>query len=107
LREVDSFTQLSATVVLLYLLIGSYWFQPWYLVWPIALAWLRPESRFVTRTLPIFATGTMIAVTLADYLRNMAVPLLLSWQISALVMGVMAVALVIANANPQPLKGSR
>jgi hypothetical protein len=94
LREVDSFTQLSATVVMLYLLIGSYWFQPWYLVWPIALAWLRPESRLANRVLPIFGASAMLAVTLSDYLRNAAQPVMPPWQISALVVGVMAVALV-------------
>ena len=84
---------LSAFVVMLYLLIGSYWFQPWYLAWPIALAWLRPESLLATRVLPVFATGTLVAITLSDYMRNAAVPVLLPWQISVLVVGVMGLAL--------------
>jgi Glycosyltransferase family 87 len=97
--ETDDLFRLSALVVMLYLLIGSYWFQPWYLAWPIALAWLRPEGRLVTRVLPVFATGTLVVVTLSDYLRNAAVPVLLPWQISVLMVGGMGLSLALSVAK--------
>ena len=95
--------ELSVIIVMLYLLIGSYWFQPWYLAWPIALAWLRPESRIANRVLPIFATGTLIATVLSDYLRNAAAPLFLPWFISVLVVGLMGLSLVAALAGIKSL----
>ena len=91
--------RMSVSITMLYLLIGSYWFQPWYLAWPIALAWLRPEDRLAMRLLPVFAAGTLVAVTLSDYLRNAAVPVLLPWQISVVVGGVMGLSLALGVAK--------
>ncbi len=105
--ETSQLYSLSLLTTLLFLLIGSYWFQAWYLAWPMALAWLRPESRLATRTLPIFATGAMIASILSDYLRHAATPLLTSWQISALVVGVMALALGVGCTFLREAKGLR
>jgi hypothetical protein len=42
-------------LVLLYLLIGSYWFQPWYALWPLALVALLPRASWHGRELAVLA----------------------------------------------------
>ena len=37
-------------VSMLYLVVGSFWFQPWYVLWVIAPAALLPGSRFTRYT---------------------------------------------------------
>jgi hypothetical protein len=46
-------------VSLFYLLVGSFWFQHWYVLWALAPAVLLPDSRLVRFTLPWFAFGAM------------------------------------------------
>ena len=50
-----------AAVTLLYLLIGSFWFQHWYLVWVLAPAALLPDSLLTRRWLPWLGFGALVA----------------------------------------------
>ena len=50
-----------ATVMLLYLLVGSFWFQHWYLVWVLAPAVLRPDALLTRWLLPWLGFGALSA----------------------------------------------
>ncbi len=43
-RDFSSVVVGSFSILLLYLLLGTGWFRPWYFLWPVALACLRPRS---------------------------------------------------------------
>lgn len=45
--------QAADQLTLLYLVIGSFWFQHWYVVWALAPAALAPEQRLARVTLPL------------------------------------------------------
>jgi hypothetical protein len=69
-EEVESrlWTALVA-VSLLYLAIGAFWFQHWYLLWVIAPAALLPDSRFTRSILPWLVFGALSANVTMDFLR--------------------------------------
>jgi hypothetical protein len=69
-EEVESrlWTTLVA-VSLLYLAIGAFWFQHWYLLWVIAPAALLPNSRFTRYILPWLVFGALSANVTMDFLR--------------------------------------
>ena len=50
-----------AAVSLLYLLVGSFWFQHWYVVWVLAPASLLPDSWLTRRLLPWLGFGALSA----------------------------------------------
>ena len=50
-----------ALVTLLYLLVGSFWFQHWYLVWVLAPAVLLPDSLLTRWLLPWLGFGALSA----------------------------------------------
>jgi hypothetical protein len=54
-------------VVLAYLLIGSFWFQPWYLVWLLAPAALLPHSQLTRTILPWYSLGVLCSSLLSDF----------------------------------------
>jgi hypothetical protein len=54
-------------IVLAYLLIGSFWFQPWYLVWLLAPAALLPHSQLTRTILPWYSLGVLCSSLLSDF----------------------------------------
>ena len=57
-----------AVTSLLYLVVGSFWFQHWYILWVIAPAVLLPDSRLTRSILPWLAFGALSANFAMDYL---------------------------------------
>jgi len=57
-------------VSMLYLLIGSFWYQPWYLLWVIAPAILLPASPFTRSVLPWLVFGALASNVAMDFLMN-------------------------------------
>ncbi len=55
-------------VGLLYLAIGSFWFQHWYILWVLAPAALRPETRLTRSLLPWLAFGALSSNLTNDYI---------------------------------------
>ena len=53
------FWQTLATVSMSYLLVGTFWFQHWYVLWVLAPAVLLPDSRFIRRMLPWLVFGAL------------------------------------------------
>ena len=58
----------ATMVVLLYLLLGSFWFQAWYVTWALALAALIPASALARWVLPWLTWGALASQVLQDYL---------------------------------------
>jgi hypothetical protein len=88
-----SLGELGAVVALLYLSVGSFWFQSWYAIWAIALAALSPGSSLNRRAVPLFSGVVLFAAVGADYARHNAPQILAGWQISALVVASMLIPL--------------
>jgi hypothetical protein len=49
----------AMAVTLAYLLVGSFWFQHWYLLWVLAPAVLLPDSRWMLTLLPAYCLGAL------------------------------------------------
>jgi hypothetical protein len=58
----------AAILNLVYLLVGSFWFQFWYVLWVLAPAALAPQSRLTRWVLPWLSFGAMSSQFLGDYL---------------------------------------
>jgi hypothetical protein len=59
---------------LFYLVLGSFWFQPWYMLWVLAPAALLPGSRFTRYVLPCLCAGALCGNVVADYLPQLPAP---------------------------------
>jgi hypothetical protein len=60
---------LALTILsIFYLLVGSFWFQYWYILWALAPAVLLPDNRIVRITLPWFAFGALSSNVLISFL---------------------------------------
>ena len=57
-------------VSLLYLLIGSFWFQSWYFLWILVPAALLPKSQFTRLILPWLVFGALSSNVIMDFLAN-------------------------------------
>jgi hypothetical protein len=58
-------------VTLLYLLVGSFWFQHWYLLWILAPSALLPASRWTRTLLPAYCLGVLWGSLANTFLRNL------------------------------------
>jgi hypothetical protein len=58
---------------LLYLLVGSFWFQPWYLLWVLAPAALWVDGRFPRLSLPWFCFGALCSNVVYDHLTQLRI----------------------------------
>jgi hypothetical protein len=53
---------------MLYLLVGSFWFQHWYVLWALAPAVLMPDSRLTRSVLPWLAFGALSSNMMIGFL---------------------------------------
>lgn len=73
LQHADRELYRSCTLLtLLYLLVGSFWFQPWYLVWVLAPATLWVDGRFPRQGLPWVCFGALCSNVVYDHLTQLA-----------------------------------
>ncbi len=84
-------------VVLLYLLLGSFWFQAWYVTWALALAALRPASALARWVLPWLSFGALASQAVNDYFPFVMAPLLGPDVRVALVVAIIWVPAVLAG----------
>ena len=56
-----------AGTLLVYLLVGSYWFQHWYLLWLLAPAALLPDRPLHRTILPWFSYGALLGNLVSDF----------------------------------------
>jgi len=61
----------STLLTLLYLLVGSFWFQPWYLVWVLAPAALWVDGRLPRQGLPWACFGALCSNLVYDHLTQL------------------------------------
>lgn len=69
-QTVDDETLWSAAAVVtaVYLAVGSFWFQHWYVLWALAAAALLPDSRYTRTALPWLCFGALSGNALSDLL---------------------------------------
>jgi hypothetical protein len=69
-EEVDdaALWRCSLTIILLYLLVGSFWFMPWYLLWALPVAALRPASAGMRHWTVALTLGALWSGLVADTL---------------------------------------
>ncbi len=79
---------LALVVSLLYLTVGSFWFQHWYVVWAILPAALLPWSRFSRGVLPLVCLGPLAAHIVADTLSQLPVMIISVIGLTGLVVAV-------------------
>lgn len=65
----------SAVVTILFLALGSYWFQHWYVLWVLMPCALLPASPYTRQVLPWLCLGALMSNLLGDF-----VPQLPEWQ---------------------------
>ncbi len=74
----------AMAVMLAYLLIGSFWFQHWYLLWVLAPAVLLPGSRWTLTLLPAYCLGALLSNLTNSFARNQPGYLLNDTQVGAI-----------------------
>jgi len=62
--------RVAMAVTLAYLLVGSFWFQHWYLLWVLAPAVLLPGSRWTLTLLPAYCLGALWSNLTNSFARN-------------------------------------
>ncbi len=95
----DSVLWSAATaVVLAYLLVGSFWFQPWYILWVMAPTVLLPRSPFTRGVLPWLCLGALWSNIAADYMPGLAgIALTRTGQVAVVVAVTWLPALAVAS----------
>jgi hypothetical protein len=53
---------------MVYLLVGTFWFQHWYVLWVLVPAALSPDRRFTRSTLPWLVFGALASNAAMSYL---------------------------------------
>jgi hypothetical protein len=74
----------AIAMTLAYLLIGSFWFQHWYLLWVLAPAVLLPDSRWTLTLLPAYCLGALWSNLTNSFARNQPGYLLNDTQVGAI-----------------------
>jgi Glycosyltransferase family 87 len=74
----------AMAVTLAYLLVGSFWFQHWYLLWVLVPAVLLPTSRWTLTLLPAYCLGALWSNLTNSFARNQPGYLLSDTQVGAI-----------------------
>jgi len=67
-EEADSKLWRAVTATSMLFLVGSFWFQPWYILWALAPAALLPGSQFSRSILPWLTFGALFSNVAMDFL---------------------------------------
>ena len=84
-------------MTLLYLLVGSFWFQHWYLVWVLAPAVLRPDALLTRWLLPWLGFGALSANLISAFAPALAPEPLSKIVLAALIVAVIWMPVLIAS----------
>jgi hypothetical protein len=74
-----------AAVSIVYLLVGSFWFQHWYVLWVLAPAALVPDSRLTRSVLPWLAFGALSSNVALNFLMTTVLktaPVIVNYSLS-------------------------
>lgn len=80
-----------------YLLAGSFWFMPWYVLWALPLAALLPTSRWARAWLPALSLAALWSALAADVLGVLLVPRLAPTTVSYISVGVLYLPLLLVS----------
>ena len=76
----ERYVQAGASILLFYLLVSDLWFQPWYVIWPLALAAVLPDG-IVSRGAHVLAFASMMKMPIFDFVLVRGGPLPpVSWR---------------------------
>jgi hypothetical protein len=81
IRDADLW-RCGLAVTIAYLLVGGFWFMPWYVLWALPLAALRPTSGCMRWWLPALTLGALWSGLGADILTFAPAPRLTPTQVS-------------------------
>lgn len=94
-RSFDHLVVHAFTVLFLYLLLAAAWYRPWYMLWPVAIAALRPRSWVGATLLAITFAGSFPDIVeqyrqywpwlASSYTRTIAAPILVAFLAPLLV----------------------
>jgi Gpi18-like mannosyltransferase len=87
----------AALVVLLYLVVGSFWFQHWYLVWVLAPAALLPDALLTRWLLPWLGFGALSANVISAFAPALASEPLSKIALAALIVAAIWTPMLIAS----------
>ncbi len=99
--ELSTLAKRLGMVVLLYLWVGSYWFQPWYVLWPLALLCVVPGQVWAKRIAVPFGVAALVSTVTTDYLRNATLPSVNGWLISLLAVMIIIVPVFVQIIRQQ------
>ena len=86
-----------ALVALLYLVVGSFWFQHWYLVWVLAPAALLPDALLTRWLLPWLGFGALSANVISAFAPALASEPLSKIALAALIVAAIWTPMLIAS----------
>ena len=86
-----------ALVTLLYLFVGSFWFQHWYLMWVLTPAVLRPDALLTRWLLPWLGFGALVANLISAFAPALAPEPLSKIALAALIVAVIWTPMLIAG----------
>jgi hypothetical protein len=101
IEEDSKLWQVVIATSMLYVLVGSFWFQHWYILWVIAPAALRPDSLFTRLVLPWLALGALSSNVAMDFLINTLTktsPSILNYSLAVLIIWGPAILAITALA---------
>lgn len=87
-RDVGRLAAASMMILLLYLILAAGWYRPWYMLWPVAIAALRPRSGLAAIALVASLGGTFPDLIeqfrgfwppIADYTRAILAPIIVAF----------------------------
>jgi hypothetical protein len=90
----DTLARLMLGIAVLYFLVGSFWFQPWYVSWVVTLAAFVPTAQRGTRIAFTYSAASLFVMLFADYARHAKPALLEGWPLSALIVAVLWLAVL-------------
>ncbi|MCL5994730.1 MAG: glycosyltransferase 87 family protein [Chloroflexi bacterium] len=97
----------AIAITVVYLLVGSFWFQHWYLVWVLALAALIPNDAFTLQVLPWYGFGALTGNIALDIASRLATPSLSPAALTALVFGVTLLPFLLGVLGSQAMQQKR
>lgn len=90
-RSFDHLVVASFTILFLYLLVPTGWFRPWYMLWPVTLAALRPRS---------WLAALLVTITLASSFPDLIEQYRNNWSFLAEYTKAVAAPIVVAFGPP-------
>jgi len=93
-KDMDAGIRAGASILMFYLLVSCLWFQPWYLIWPLALIVLLPNGPLQEGTVLLSYTATWKMPILFFIFTRAVFPLPTAWPDLPVAIGIMGIVWV-------------